>query len=117
MEKTSQLDLVSLKYILHDWSHKQREFLIKKIYKLLYNKIHLTGGNGTLLIIEKMIDEDRQNITSLSTSISMAVECGDGIGYDGTQNEYKQFLIQAGFQHIQSVQLLGPMIALFAHVI
>jgi len=64
-----------------------------------------------------MIDKDRQNITTLSTSVSMAVECGDGIGYDTTQNEYEQLLINAGFQRIECVQLTGPMIALFAHVI
>jgi len=117
MEKNYSIDLITLKYILHDWSYKQREFLIEKIYQLLKSKIEINGGNGTLLIIEKMIDKDRQNLTSLCTSISMAIECGDGIGYDATQNEYKQLLFQAGFQHIESVQLTGPMVALFAHVI
>ncbi|CAF2473724.1 unnamed protein product [Rotaria sp. Silwood2] len=116
-ENTKNIDLVSLKYILHDWPYDRRELLIEKIYKLLKNKIQISGGNGTLLVIEKMIDKDRQNITALSTSISMAVECGDGIGYDATQNEYKQLLLQAGFQRIQSVPLSGPMVALFAHVI
>ncbi|CAF1680731.1 unnamed protein product [Rotaria magnacalcarata] len=114
---TKNIDLVSLKYILHDWTCGQRRLLIEKIYKLLKTKIQLSGGNGTLLVIEKMIDDDRGNITTLSTSISMAIECGDGIGYDTTQNEYRQLLFQAGFQRIQSVELTGPMIALFAHVI
>lgn len=117
LEKFSTIDLVSLKYILHDWSYNQRKILIKKIYKLLENKIQINGGNGTLLIIEKMVDKYRQNVTTLSTSISMAIECGDGIGYDATQDEYEQLLIQTGFQRIQSVQLTGPMIALFASVI
>ena len=117
LKKLPFVDLISLKYILHDWTYKQRELLIKKIYKLLKNKIEMNGGNGTLLVIEKMIDPDRQNITTLSTSVSMAVECGDGIGYDATQNEYEELLINAGFQRIQCVHLTGPMIALFAHVI
>jgi hypothetical protein len=47
----------------------------------------------------------------------MAIECGDGIGYDSTQNEFEQLLIDTGFQRIESVQLTGPMVALFAHVI
>ncbi len=64
-----------------------------------------------------MIDKNRQNITRLSTSISMAIECGDGIGYDATQDEYEQLLIHIGFQRIQGVPLTGPMVALFAHVI
>lgn len=117
VENTKNIDIVSLKYILHDWSHERRKFLIEKIYKLLKNKIELSGGNGTLMIIEKMIDENRKNTTTLSTSVSMAIECGDGIGYDATQNEYKQLLFQIGFQRIQSVPLTGPMVALFAHVI
>lgn len=111
------IDLVSLKYILHDWTYEQRKSLVKKVYKLLTNKIQLSGGNGTLLVIEKMIDNDRQNTTTLSTSISMAIECGDGIGYDATENEYEQLLLESGFQRIQSVHLAGPMVALFAHVI
>jgi len=111
------IDIISLKYILHDWSYNQRKILIEKIYKLLKTKIEISGGNGTLLIIEKMIDKYRQNLTTLSTSVSMAIECGDGIGYDATQNEYEQLLIHIGFQRIQSVQLTGPMVALFAHVI
>jgi hypothetical protein len=117
MEKLPSIDLISLKYILHDWTYNQRELLVEKLYQLLKTKIAINGGNGTLLVIEKMIDKDRQNITTLSTSVSMAIECGDGIGYDATQNEYEQLLLQAGFQRIQSVQLTGPMIALLAHVI
>ncbi|CAF0828672.1 unnamed protein product [Rotaria sordida] len=117
IENIKNIDLISLKYILHDWSYDRREYLIEKIYKLLKKKIQLSGGNGTLLVIEKMIDKNRQNITTLSTSISMALECGDGIGYDATQNEYEQLLFQAGFQRIQSILLSGPMVALFAHVI
>ena len=116
VERTRQIDLVSLKYILHDWSPPRREFLVEKIYKLLQRKMELAGGNGTLLVIEKMIDRERRNITSLSTSISMAVECGDGIGYDGTQQEYEQLLTQVGFQRIQAIHLTGPMVALFARV-
>ena len=117
LEQTKNIDLISLKYILHDWSYNQREFLVRKMYQLLKSKIEISGGNGTLLVIEKMIDENRQNTTALSTSLSMAVECGDGIGYDATQKEYEQLLIQTGFQRIQSVQLTGPMVAMFAHVI
>ena len=117
VEKLPLIDLISLKYILHDWTHNQRQLLVQKLYQLLKHKTQLNGGNGTLLVIEKMVDKDRQNITTLSTSVSMAIECGDGIGYDATQNEYEQILIHAGFQRIQSVQLTGPMIALFAHVI
>lgn len=117
IEKLPEIDLVSLKYILHDWTYSQREFLIGKIFQLLQNKIQINGGNGTLLVIEKMIDSNRRNLTALSTSVSMAIECGDGIGYDATQNEYEQLLIHAGFQKIQSVKLTGPMVALFAHVI
>jgi hypothetical protein len=117
LEKLPDIDLICLKYILHDWSYKQRKILIKKIYKLLKDKIEINGRNGTLLIIEKMIDKSRRNITTLSTSVSMAIECGDGIGYDTTQNEYEQLLINTGFQSTQSVQLTGPMVALFAHVI
>ena len=116
IERTHQIDLVSLKYILHDWSPPRREFLVEKIYKLLQRKIELASGNGTLLVIEKMIDRDRRNITSLSTSISMAVECGDGIGYDGTEQEYEQLLTQVGFQRIQVIHLTGPMVAIFGHV-
>ncbi|UJR30401.1 hypothetical protein I4U23_017936 [Adineta vaga] len=117
IERTSLIDLISLKYILHDWSYKQRQFLVLKIFQFLKSKIELSGGNGTLLVIEKMIDQGRNNTTSLSTSISMAIECGDGIGYDATINEYEQLLIKTGFQRIQCVQLTGPMVALFAHVI
>jgi hypothetical protein len=117
LEKFPYIDIISLKYILHDWSYNQRKLLIEKIYKLLKTKIEINGGNGTLLIIEKMIDKYRQNLTTLSTSVSMAIECGDGIGYDSTQNEFEQLLIDTGFQRIESVQLTGPMVALFAHVI
>jgi len=35
LEKLPYIDLISLKYILHDWSYNQRGFLIEKIYKLL----------------------------------------------------------------------------------
>jgi hypothetical protein len=116
-EKLETIDLICLKYILHDWPYNRREILVEKIYKLLQTKIQLSGGNGTLLIIEKMIDTNRLNTTSLSTSISMAIECGDGIGYDTTQNEYENLLIETGFQRLQYVQLTGPMVAIFAHVI
>jgi hypothetical protein len=116
-DNIKNIDLISLKYILHDWPHDRREYLIKRIYQLLKTKIQLNGGNGTLLIIEKMIDENRENITTLSTSVSMAIECGDGIGYDATKYEYEHLLIQTGFQRLQCIQLTGPMVAIFAHVI
>jgi len=117
IENSHQIDLVTLKYILHDWNHSQRNYLVKKIYKILNEKIHRHGGLGSLIVIEKMIDENRTNLTSLSTSISMAVELGDGIGYDGTEKEYRQILTDAGFQRIEVKKLTGPMIVLIAHVI
>jgi len=117
LEKISEIDIITLKYILHDWSREQREFLLRKIYETLRHKVETYGGNGTLLVMEKMIDESRQNITSLCTSVSMAIDCGDGIGYDTTRNEYEQLLMAFGFQRVHGVQLNGPMVALFAHVI
>ncbi|CAF1390098.1 unnamed protein product [Rotaria sordida] len=35
IEKISMIDLVSLKYIIHDWPYNRRKFLIEKVYKLL----------------------------------------------------------------------------------
>lgn len=117
LDNLQYIDLISLKYILHDWTYKQRQLLVGKIFQLLKNKIEKHGGTGTLLVVEKMIDPNRQNLTALSTSVSMAIECGDGIGYDATQIEYEQLLIDAGFRRIQAVYLSGPIVALFAHVI
>lgn len=117
LDNLQYIDLISLKYILHDWTYKQRQVLVEKIFQLMKKKIEMYGGNETLLVIEKMIDPNRENVTTLSTSVSMAIECGDGIGYDTTQNEYEQLLIDAGFRRIQSVHLTGPIVALFAHVV
>ena len=114
LAQSKDIDLVTLKYILHDWSHEQRQYIIKKIHRLLTRD---GQGQRTLIVIEKMIDRKRENLTSLSTSVSMAVECGDGIGYDGTQDEYEQLLRQAGFQRIGVRKLTGPMVALIAHLI
>ncbi|CAF1543267.1 unnamed protein product, partial [Adineta ricciae] len=41
LEKTSAIDLITLKYILHDWSYKQRKFLVMKVYQLLKKKVEL----------------------------------------------------------------------------
>ena len=117
IQQWKSIDLVTLKYILHDWSLERRSYLVKKIYRLLKYKTDNFGGLGALIIIEKMIDTKRENITALLTSVSMAIECGDGIGYDGTQDEYRKLLSEAGFQRIQLISLMGPMVALLAHVV
>ena len=117
LQHSKSIDLITLKYILHDWNYSQRECLLKKIFQLLNDKVHRYGGQGTLIVMEKMLDSNRENITSLSTSISMAIECGDGIGYDGTQEEYQKLLTQTGFQRIQVNKLTGPMVALLAHIV
>ena len=113
LDQSEHIDLVTLKYILHDWNEQQRQYIINKIYQLLTRG---TRAQGTLIVIEKMVDQHRENLTSLATSISMAVECGDGIGYDGTQAEYEQLLREAGFQRIDVRKLTGPMVVLIAHL-
>ncbi len=86
-------DLYSLGRILHDWGADRIESLLAKIFAAL-------PAQGALLIVEKLLDEDRSGpLPALMQDLNMLV-CTDG--KERTFSEYETLLRAAGFDQVSA---------------
>lgn len=91
-EKT--YDLISLSWVLHDWSDDVCKTILRKSFN------HLVAG-GKLLIIESVMSEDKTCKTTLA-DISMLLQTE---GKERSFIEYASLLISAGFKQ-EKIQLI-----------
>ena len=99
-------DLITMGNILHDWGTNEKKMLIQKAYKAL-------PDNGTLVVIENIIDNDRRkNAFGLMMSLNMLIETTEGFDY--SMADFEVWAREAGFQHISIMPLTGPTSAIIA---
>ena len=74
--------------------------LIKKAYNAL-------PKDGALIIIENIIDNDRnKNTFGLMMSLNMIIETDEG--YDFTLSDFNKWAKEAGFSNTRMMHLTGP---------
>lgn len=99
-------DLITMGNILHDWGVNDKKMLIQKAYNAL-------PENGTLVVIENVIDNDRsKNAFGLMMSLNMLIETSDGFDY--SMADFEGWAKEAGFQNISIMPLTGPTSAIIA---
>jgi len=85
-------DLYALGRILHDWTEEKILSLLKKVYESL-------PKGGAVLVLEKLLDEDRSGpISAQVQSLNMLV-CTEG--KERTLSEYEALLKSVGFTRVQ----------------
>jgi acetylserotonin N-methyltransferase len=98
-------DLYALGRILHDWTEQKIVALLKKIHETL-------PDGGGLLIVEKLLAEDRSgSIATHMQSLNMLV-CTEG--RERTLSEYAALLRAAGFRDISGRVTGAPLDAVLA---
>lgn len=92
-------DMYVLGFILHDWNYEQGTQLLKKIYDFL-------PPHGAVFICEGLFNEqkDGPHMTSVM-DLNMLVAT---YGQERTPNEYKNWLIEAGFARAEHQYCEGP---------
>ena len=99
-------DLIAMGNILHDWSEKEKLFLIQKAYDAL-------PEGGAFICIENIIDNNRnKNAFGLLMSLNMLIETRNGFDY--TFNDFDRWVYQIGFKKTDWMNLTGPTSAAIA---
>jgi len=99
-------ELITMCNVLHDWGLKDKKTLIAKAYDAL-------PENGTFVVIENVIDNDRnQNAFGLMMSLNMLIETDEG--FDFSFSDIETWAKEAGFKSISSMPLTGPTSAVIA---
>ncbi len=99
-------ELITMSNVLHDWGHKDKKMLIQKAYDAL-------PDNGTLVVIENIIDNERgKNAFGLMMSLNMLIETDEGFDY--TLTDFEEWASEAGFKKISIMPLTGPASAIIA---
>ena len=100
-------DVITLGNILHDWNLEDKK-------KILKNVFHALTPGGSMVIIENLIDDDRQeNAFGLLMSLNMLIEFGDA--YDTTFCDLENLCKDIGFAHFERMAVHGPCSALVAY--
>ncbi|SDJ92439.1 Ubiquinone/menaquinone biosynthesis C-methylase UbiE [Catalinimonas alkaloidigena] len=100
-------DVVTMGNILHSFDLEKKKMLLQKAYEAL-------PANGCLVIIEMILDnERRENTFGLLMSLNMLIESDGGFNY--TQNEFRQWVSEAGFTSVKFIPLGGPVSAAVAY--
>ncbi len=98
-------DLYALGRILHDWSEPKIRTLLRKVYEAL-------PQGGGLLVIERLLDADKQGpTTALMQSLNMLC-CTEG--KERTLAEYEALLREAGFATVEGRITGAPIDAILA---
>jgi acetylserotonin N-methyltransferase len=98
-------DLYALGRILHDWTEEKILNLLGRVHERL-------GRGGAVLIIEKLLDEDRRGPRwALMQNLNMLV-CTEG--KERTLAEYKALLRRVGFSEVQGCHTPSPLDAILA---
>lgn len=98
-------DLFAVGRILHDWSAEKISALLAKIFA------RLPSGGG-LLIVEKLLAEDKSGPTSAHMQSLNMLVCTEGT--ERTLAEYRALLEAAGFQNVQGRFTGAPLDAVLA---
>lgn len=98
-------DLYAMSRILHDWNEDKIRVLLRKICAAL-------PSGGALLIVEKLLDEDKSGPTHVHMQSLNMLVCTEG--QERTLNEYTALLRQAGFGTVEGRRTGGPVDAVLA---
>ena len=100
-----EADLFAVGRILHDWSVEKVRVLLRKVYE------RLPQGGG-LLVVEKLLDDDRSGPSvALFQSLNMLV-CTEG--KERSLGEYEMLLKGAGFGRVEAQRTETPLDAVLA---
>ncbi|WP_243639186.1 acetylserotonin O-methyltransferase [Streptacidiphilus pinicola] len=99
-------DVLVMGHILHDWNLETKRMLLDKAHKAL-------RPDGTLVIYETLIDDERRSNTfGLLMSLHMALRTRGGFDY--TAADARSWLLDAGFRDVRVQHLVGAHSALIA---
>ena len=100
-----EADLFAVGRILHDWSEDKVRVLLRKVYE------RLPQGGG-LLVVEKLLDDDKSGPSiAVFQSLNMLV-CTEGT--ERTLGEYETLLKSAGFSRVEAWRTGGPLDGMLA---
>ena len=85
-------DVVILGHVLHNWRAEAREHLVRAAFQAL-------RPGGTLLVHDRMLDDELSNIDNLLASLMMALVTEEGAEYPIA--ELRQFAHDAGFDSVR----------------
>ncbi len=99
-------DLITMCNVLHDWGLKDKKTLLKKAFDAL-------PENGTLAVIENVIDNERnKNAFGLMMSLNMLIETDEGFDY--SFSDIESWTKEIGFKSVKIMPLTGPTSAVIA---
>ncbi len=100
-------EIITMGNVIHGLNEENKQKLINKAFNAL-------PGNGVLIVIENLIDDDRsQNLFGLLMSLNMLIENGDAFDY--TPSDFNRWAKQAGFMKTTFIPLMGPATAAIAY--
>lgn len=100
-----EADLFAVGQILHDWSEAKIRILLAKIHR------RLPAGGG-LLIVEKLLADDKSGPTSVQMQSLNMLLCTEG--KERSLSEYRALLEAAGFQSVRGCITGAPFDAVLA---
>jgi acetylserotonin O-methyltransferase len=98
-------DLYALGRILHDWSEDKIRALLRKVFDAL-------PSGGALLIVEKLLSEDKSGPTHVHLQSLNMLVCTEG--KERTLGEYATLLREAGFSDVSGKHTGKPVDAVLA---
>lgn len=99
-------EVIVFGHVLHDWNADERQMLIKKAFEAL-------KPGGTLLIYDRMMDDDRrERALSLLGSLNLLLVTPGGSEY--TAADCRGWLAEAGFADVTATPILGDTETLLA---
>jgi hypothetical protein len=100
-------EIITMGNVIHGLNEENKQKLINKAFNAL-------PGNGVLIVIENLIDDNRsQNLFGLLMSLNMLIENGDAFDY--TPSDFNRWAKQAGFTKTAFIPLTGPATAAIAY--
>ncbi|MEM9081898.1 MAG: methyltransferase, partial [Verrucomicrobiota bacterium] len=99
-EELPKADVVLMGHILHDWDLAEKKELVRKAYEAL-------PESGLFVMYDALIDDARRERTfGLLMSLNMLVETHGGFDY--TEGEGTEWMLEAGFKEARVEHLVGP---------
>ncbi|MEU6731383.1 methyltransferase [Nonomuraea wenchangensis] len=89
-------DVVLMGHVLHDWDESQRRGLVHKAYDAV-------NPGGTLLVYDRMLDDERSRVENLVISLDMLLVSTGGSEY--TSEELRGHAESAGFASVTASPL------------
>jgi len=101
-----EIDIVLLSQILHSWSIEKNQELLKKAYNAL-------PKDGIVIINDFLLNEDKTSpLYPTLFALNMFTRSKEGNAY--TESEVKDMLKNAGFKHLETIHLTGPVSSIIA---